>query len=76
MSVASTAFEYIFAGHGEHGALRTSLLYEPGEHDLQSLRPVPPKPALQGQYVLSYASCEPLRIASTITAMSAVEALV
>jgi hypothetical protein len=52
MSSACTAKEYMFTGHSEHGALITSLLYEPGAHDLQSLRPVPPKPALHGQLLL------------------------
>ena len=52
MSTACTAKEYMFAGHSEQGALITSLLYDPGAHDVQSLRPVPPKPALHGQLLL------------------------
>jgi hypothetical protein len=49
---ACTANEYMLVGHSEHGALITSLLYEPGAHAVQSLRPVPPKPALHGQLLL------------------------
>jgi hypothetical protein len=52
MSSACTANEYMLVGHSEHGALITSLLYEPGAHAVQSLRPVPPKPALHGQLLL------------------------
>jgi hypothetical protein len=43
---ACTAVEYVFAAHSEHETLLTSLLYVPGAHDAQLLRPVPPKPAL------------------------------
>jgi hypothetical protein len=44
--IACTAVEYVFAAHSEHDTLWTSLLYVPGAHDAQLLRPVPPKPAL------------------------------
>jgi hypothetical protein len=70
---ACTAVEYVFAAHSEHDTLFTSLLYVPGAHDLQSLRPVPPKPALHGQFVLlSNAICENEAIAckSTVTSAS------
>jgi hypothetical protein len=52
MSSACTAKEYMFSGHSEQGALITTFLYDPGVHDRQSLRPVPPKPALHGQLLL------------------------
>jgi hypothetical protein len=74
---ASTAKEYMFAGHSEQGALITSLLYDPGAHDVQSLRPVPPKPALQEHLMpLSYKICTPVEIACNSTAMSASDAAV
>jgi hypothetical protein len=77
MSSACTAKEYMSSGHSEHGTLITSLLYEPGAHDLQSLRPVPPKPALHGHFVpLSYAICAPEAIAWKSTATSAFDASV
>jgi hypothetical protein len=43
---ACTAVEYVFEKHSEHDALLTSLLYVPGVHDTQLLRPVPLNPAL------------------------------
>ena len=52
MTSACTAKEYMFVGHSEHGTALATLLYEPGAHDVQSLRPVPPKPALHGQLLL------------------------
>ena len=57
---ACTAVANVFVGHDVHGTLLVSLLYFPAAHDLQSLRPLPPKPALQRQSVFSYASCAPL----------------
>jgi hypothetical protein len=47
--------------------------YEPGAHDRQSALPLPPKPALHGQFVLlSNAICEAVAIAwkSTVTSAS------
>jgi hypothetical protein len=76
-SSASTAKEYMFTGHGKHGTAPTSFLYEPGAHDRQSLRPVPPKPALHGQLLLlSYKICTPVAIARNSTSMSASDAAV
>jgi hypothetical protein len=72
---ACTAKEYMFVGHSEQGALITTFLYDPGAHDRQSLRPVPPKPALHGQvFLLSKKICEPSPIASKSNAMSASDA--
>jgi hypothetical protein len=73
---ACTAVANMFVGHDVHGTLLVSPLYLPAAHDLQSLRPLPPKPALHRHSVLSYASCEPLRMAAIITAMSAFDAIV
>jgi hypothetical protein len=48
---ACTSVENMFTGQAVHGTLAASLLYEPAAHDLQSLRPPPPKPALHRQLV-------------------------
>jgi hypothetical protein len=75
--VACTAVEYVFVAHSEHDALLISLLYVPGAHDAQSLRPDPPKPALHGQVVLmSNAICEAEAIAWKNTVTSALDASV
>jgi hypothetical protein len=76
-SSASTAKEYMFTGHAEHGAEATCALYEPGAHDRQSALPLPPKPALHGQLVvLSNAICAPAAIDSKSNKMSAFDASV
>ena len=41
----------MFVGHKEHELLITSFLYEPGAQGMQSLRPVPLKPASHGQFI-------------------------
>jgi hypothetical protein len=48
---ACTSVENMFTGQAVHGTLAASLLYEPAAHDLQSLRPPPPKSALHRQLV-------------------------
>jgi hypothetical protein len=48
---ACTSAENMFTGQAVHGTLAVSLLYEPAAHDLQSLRPPPPNPALHRQLV-------------------------
>jgi hypothetical protein len=51
IDTACTSIENIFTGHRGHSVLLVSFLYEPAAHDLQSLRPPPPKPALHRQLV-------------------------
>jgi hypothetical protein len=69
--VACTAVEYVFVAHFEHEPVLISLLYVPDAHDVQSLRPLPPNPALHGHVaVLSNRILEPVAMACKSKAMS------